>query len=139
MAIVQNPPLSTQLFDTYMVDHPKIGVLNSKALPQGESVIYIHAKLYKITDKKGSEPRIVCAISLLNNLEYEPETDLETLKKDKRVGFIHVQDGAIKSITLTKNQIQMMQDNHVNEIAFKVNQTVLVIKDKMVLKEFIES
>lgn len=133
---IQRPALPTQLSSHVSAGDPLIGNLNSQALPDGISPVYLQGKLYRITDKRGSEPCIACAISLLSNLQYDTQTNLQTLKQENRIGALHVQDGEIKSLTLTKDQIEMMQVNGVNEIAFQVNQRVLRIKEGMILREY---
>lgn len=115
---------------------PNMGVLKSEALSNGLSPVYLHGRLYKIKNKSGGEPRVVCAISLLNNLANDPEVTLSNMKKEKQIGVLDVQKGKIKSLTLSKDQIQMMKENGVNEIAFKVKNTVLLVKDQMILRQF---
>lgn len=117
-------------------ENPSIGLLNSQALPDGISPVYMQGELYKIKNKKGGEPLIACAISLLNHLENVASKQLSNLKEEKRIGYLHVQEGKIKSLTLPDDQLQMMQKHGVNEIAFKVNNTVLIIKDQMILRKF---
>jgi hypothetical protein len=133
---VQRPSQSTHIFDTPKVDQIKYAELNSKALSEGVSPVYLQGKLYKITDKSGMEPRIACAVSLLNDLEFEPESSLQALKEEHRIGAIHVEDGEIKSLTLAEDQIQILRENGVNEIAFKVDNTVLIIKEKVILRKY---
>lgn len=117
-------------------DIPDMGVLNAKGLPEGLNPVYLQAKLYKIKNKSEGDSRIACAISLLGNLKHESDLNLANLKAEKRMGLLHVEKGQIKSLTLSKDEIQMMQDNGVNEIAFKVNNKVLLIKDQMILRVF---
>lgn len=116
-------------------ENSNIGILNSQALPEGLTPIYVQGQLYKIKDKKQSELRIACAISFLNQSGIEAE-QITDLKEKKRMGVIHVEKGKIKSLTLCKDQLEMMQANGVNEIAFKVKETVLIIKDQMIVRQF---
>lgn len=133
---IQRQSLPTQQLFPPAGDQLRIGVLNSKSLADGIHPVYLQGKLYRISDKRGGEPHVACAISLLNNLKFEPKTDLQTLKQDKRIGALHVQDGQIKSLTLAPEQLEMMKDNRVNEIAFKVGHFVLRTKDEMILREY---
>jgi hypothetical protein len=134
---VQQQSFSTQqLLHSAAGDQLRIGVLNSKSLADGIHPVYLQGKLYRITDKRRGEPHVACAISLLNNLKYEPESTLQVLKQDKRIGALHVQGGEIQSLTLAPEQLQMMKDQGVKEIAFKVGHFVLRTKDKMILREY---
>jgi hypothetical protein len=113
-----------------------VGVLNSKVLPEGLNAVYLQGKLYKITSKSGEDSRVACAVSFLHNVNNESQEELTDLQRERRIGFLHVQEGRIQSLTVPHEQVVLLQEHGVNEIALQIQQRVLLVKDKLILREF---
>ncbi len=119
------------------ITQPILASLNVEALSDGIHPVYLQGKLYKITNQQVNEPRIACVISLLNNLASEPETDLQALKEQNRVGALHIHNGKVQALILTENQRQFLEHHGVNEIALKMNQFLLLIKKEDLESDFL--
>ena len=110
------------------------GVLK-RSLPDGIIPVYFSDKAFIVKGNQG-ESRRLGAISLLENLKYETHTSIESLKRSHRICALHVKNGKIQSLTVTPEQIELLKKARINQIAFKVNNTLLNITDRINLRTF---
>lgn len=109
--------------------------LNSKALPNGVITVYLHNTFVTGTVTKTAESARYAFISFLHNLN-TPSTELPGLIKSRNICTLHVQDGIIRSLTLTTDKLQLITDNEISEVAVLDGDNILLIKEDFLVRPF---
>ncbi len=132
MAVAQNPIVTPST-----TSDTTFNIFASRRIINGFIPVYLQGRIVSLTDRDTKETHKRCCVSLLDNLQYESSLTLSYLIEHKRIGLIHMEDHKIKSLTLTKEMIDMLNRSNVNGIVIEENKKHLPISDNLMMRTFV--
>ncbi len=111
--------------------------LKSEALPEGIIAAYLRDKVITQTDKNTGQSIRYWCVSFFDSIVIDSNTTLADLIKDRQVCALHVQNGALKSLTLTKEKLQLIHEHGIKKIAIVFEDGPLLVKEDPILKAYV--